>query len=78
MPTGRPHYHKCPKCKRGKYGEARVYKGCQVIGHEVKDPRDTNGKHRTIVKCFDCGHVWRSTIREIWVWKERKATDRAR
>lgn len=72
MSTGTPYALKCPRCKRGKYREARQINGVRKTGAVEIRLTKSNHKghgnggrsffgHRGHVRCFDCGHEWFST-----------------
>jgi len=61
--AGRPLTVKCPKCKRGKYGERKIVFG--ILRHEQKrNPRPRTHKSTTLTRCEcrDCGHQWWTTL----------------
>lgn len=73
MPKGTPICLKCPKCKRGKWREARMVEGCAPTGrieaHITKSKHGGRGDgghsftgHRGQVECRDCGYTWFSTL----------------
>lgn len=77
MPTGRPLVVKCPACKRGKYCEPPIERGCHLIGHTVaRDHRGRSWGPKGIVECRDCGHVWRSKLERVAWWNIDANADR--
>ena len=72
MPKGIPLWPKCPKCRRGMWGENRPDHGTfRTGGIESKISRSKHqghgdgGRgfygHRGEVECRDCGYKWFST-----------------
>lgn len=72
MPRGTPFSLKCPRCRRGKYGQSLAFRGCHSTGvfeerlHRSRSSAGGGGGHRFYgyrgqVKCDDCGHTWFSS-----------------
>lgn len=72
MPKGTPLWPKCPRCKRGQYGEPRAFAGTLKTGRietaiykSAHKGHGSGGRafigHRGEMRCGDCGHTWFST-----------------
>jgi len=72
MPKGTSLWPKCPRCRRGAYGEPPIGKGTlstgqiePVIHRSAHKGHGSGGRafigHRGQMRCGDCGHAWYST-----------------
>lgn len=72
MPKGTPLWPKCPRCRRGAYGEPPIGKGTLSTGliepaihRSAHKGHGSGGRafigHRGQMRCGDCEHTWYST-----------------